>query len=113
MGNLIKLRNLERDEGSFCNILSSIPFSVRTVRMLNFNNILTIQGLLRFSEKEFLRLPKCGIKTLDEVKNCLKKMNFAFSPVEISKLSSYEWNTLGVLLNGIVLNEAKSKEVRK
>lgn len=47
------------------------PFQNRTQKSLFNNNILTLQDLVRYNEKDLMRLPKFGMVSLDDIKKYL------------------------------------------
>ena len=61
-------------------ILSKVDFSVRSQNVFRSNNIVYLSDLIRFTERDFLRMPNLGRKSLDEIKSFLefKGLNFGF-----------------------------------
>lgn len=51
--------------------VADCPFQNRTKRSLCNNNILILQDLVRYNEKDLMRLPKFGMASLDDIKKYL------------------------------------------
>ena len=51
--------------------VTDCPFNNRTQRSLYNNNILILQDLVRYNERDLMRLPKFGTASLDDIKKYL------------------------------------------
>ncbi len=56
-------------------VIEDLKFSTRTLNALVSNNIKTVGGILRKSEKALLKLEGMGDKAISEIKKKLKKLN--------------------------------------
>ncbi len=67
---------------SFNDSINFINFSTRAYNVLNENNIKTINELMNLTDEQIISFKNSGIKTLNEIKDTIKKINLNFFHID-------------------------------
>jgi hypothetical protein len=61
--------------------ITSIGFSVRVMTALKWQNICYLGQLTEYTEREFMRVPNLGRKSINEIKEALSQHGLCFKPI--------------------------------
>ncbi len=91
--------------------LNQFVFSVRLTNILDNENILTIEDILKYSEADILRLPNCGRNSLYELKLFLQFQGYSLKGSKARSHITEPLNSNGAILPGNVsLNEGNLQD---
>lgn len=58
--------------------IDDIPFNIRTLNILKYSGISSIEDLASFRRSDLLRIPNCGRKTINEIQEAMARYGVSF-----------------------------------